>query len=196
MTSFSEYIKTFNIKLQEKCNPSRVFCDVTSTLTDVHERTWHTSVVGVHFFFIFFFFFFFFFSFLFFFIFVVVVVAVWHQKKKRKVIPTVRSYAFSILYSDYGTVPLCCIVFMFITCRTTDEPVWPSGKALDWYAKGPWFDSVLDFVWLLRLWFEDTHCLYDFAPHKQWNVKMALIAAHLNTGDVHSCPPQMKIGPC
>ena len=58
------------------------------------------------------------------------------------------------------------------------EPVWPSGKALGWYAEGPRFESVrLSFLFKsCGLWTLSR----DFVPHNYENIKMALIAAHLN----------------
>ena len=58
-----------------------------------------------------------------------------------------------------------CNYRTFTQLRQYCEPVWPSGKALGWYAAGPRFVSSCDFV-----------------PQNLLNIKMALIAAHLNAG--------------
>ena len=39
------------------------------------------------------------------------------------------------------------------------EPVWPSGKALGWYAEGPRFESASALLSLQKLWFVHGHCL-------------------------------------
>ena len=36
------------------------------------------------------------------------------------------------------------------------EPVWPSGKALGWYAEGPRFESASALLSLQKLWSVDT----------------------------------------
>ena len=36
------------------------------------------------------------------------------------------------------------------------EPVWPSGKALDWQAEGPRFESASALLHLQKLWSVDT----------------------------------------
>ena len=61
------------------------------------------------------------------------------------------------------------------------EPVWPSGKALGWYAEGPRFDTASALLSLQKgcgLW--TLSC--DFVPHNYEKNRMALIAAHLNAG--------------
>ena len=63
--------------------------------------------------------------------------------------------------------------------NTHCEPVWPSGKALGWYVEGPRFDTLR-----LSLLFKKVvvcgHCLVTLSTTSYWNIKMALIAAHLN----------------
>jgi len=67
--------------------------------------------------------------------------------------------------------------------RVDDEPVWPSGNTLlGWYWSGRCrFDSRLNSV-LLSL--EKSCGLWTlscgFAPHKEWNINMAVISAHLS----------------
>ena len=61
------------------------------------------------------------------------------------------------------------------------EPVWPSGKPLGWQAQRPRLDSDSALLSLQK-----GCCLWtlsrDFVPHNKWNIKMVLIAAHLNVG--------------
>ena len=58
------------------------------------------------------------------------------------------------------------------------EPVWPSGKALGWKVEGPQFESASALLSLQKLWSVNTVLL--LCPSQLWNIKMALIAAHLN----------------
>ena len=70
------------------------------------------------------------------------------------------------------------------------EPVWPSGKV----GKQKDLDSNP-----LRLSFVFKHCgcrhclVCDFVPHNQRNIKMALIAAHLNAGVILVVTVQLYI---
>ena len=48
------------------------------------------------------------------------------------------------------------------------EPVWPSGKALGWWAEGPRFESASALLSLQKLWFVDTVmwlCPSQFIKH-------------------------------
>ena len=59
------------------------------------------------------------------------------------------------------------------------EPVWPSGKALGWWAEGPRFESASALSSLQTLWSVDTglwlcpsqlmKLACDFVPHNWWN---------------------------
>ena len=47
------------------------------------------------------------------------------------------------------------------------EPVWPSGKALGWYAEGPRFESAPALLSLEKLWSVDTVLIVtQFVDHK------------------------------
>ena len=45
---------------------------------------------------------------------------------------------------------------VIIICQLSREPLWPSGKALGWYAEGPRFDTASALLSLQKLWFVDT----------------------------------------
>ena len=62
--------------------------------------------------------------------------------------------------------------------RHRHEPVWPSGKSLDWQAEGNRFESASAHLCLQKLWSADT--VLWLCPSKLWNIKMALIAAQPN----------------
>ena len=59
------------------------------------------------------------------------------------------------------------------------EPVWPSGKAGKWKD----FGSIpLQLSFLFKKVVVCGHCLVTLSITSYWNIKTALIAAHLNAG--------------
>ena len=73
----------------------------------------------------------------------------------------------------------------YFMCYCSDtregEPVWPSGKALGWQAK----DLGLILLRLSVLFKKVVvcgHCLVTLSVITYWNIKMALVAAHLIAG--------------
>ena len=69
---------------------------------------------------------------------------------------------------------------MYAPISNMGEPVWPSGKALGWEVEGPRFSIALALLSLQKgcgLWTPSCDSITS-----SWNIKMALIAAHLNAG--------------
>ena len=99
----------------------------------------------------------------------------------RKLDPVSLGQSLRVWRSGHNWGACCrrCWHFSYRTQRAC-EPVWPSGKALGWWAEGPRFESASALLSLQKLWSVDA--VLWLCPSQLWNIKMALIAAHLNAG--------------